>query len=67
MVACPKCDAEIDVEEDELDVDETITCDECGRDWQVVSLNPLELELFEADDDEEGDDFDEDEDEEFPK
>ncbi len=68
MVKCPKCNAEIDVEEDELDEGETLTCDECGADATVVSLDPLELEAAaedeEEDEDEEDFDFDEDEDEE---
>jgi alpha-aminoadipate carrier protein LysW len=68
MIACPACDAEIDVEEDDLDEGDTLTCDECGADVRVVSIDPLELESVE-DEDEEGPalDEDEDEDEEFPK
>ena len=65
MIACRECKADIDVEEDELDEGDTITCDECGADLRVVSLDPLELESI--DEDEEEADLDEDEDEEFPK
>lgn len=66
MVNCPKCDAVIDVEEDELDEGETISCDECGADLTVVSLDPLELEVADEDEEEEEEeeDFDYDEDEE---
>ena len=66
MVNCPNCDAVIDVEEDELDEGDTITCDECGADLNVVSLDPLELEAADEDDEEEEEedfDYDEDEDE----
>ncbi len=64
MVNCPNCDAVIDVEEDELDEGDTITCDECGTDLNVVSLDPLELEAAdEEEDEEEEEDFDYDEDE----
>jgi alpha-aminoadipate carrier protein LysW len=66
MIACPVCEVEIDVEEDELDEGDTITCNECGADVRVVSIDPLELEPLEEDE-EEGADLDEDEDEEFPK
>lgn len=66
MVNCPKCDAAIDVEEDELDEGETLTCDECGAELTVVSLDPLELEPVddEEEEEEEDEDFDYDEDEE---
>ena len=70
MVTCPECDARIDIEEDELDEGDLITCDECGEDLRVVGLDPLELEPAdeeEEDEDEEGglkEDDDEDEEEE---
>jgi alpha-aminoadipate carrier protein LysW len=66
MVTCPVCDAEIDVEEDELDEGDTLSCDECGADLKVASLDPLELESLEEDEQEEEEslDFDEEEDEE---
>jgi len=67
MVNCPVCDAAIDVEEDELDEGETISCDECGATLTVVSLDPLELEPGDEDEDEEDEedeDFEFDEDDE---
>lgn len=68
MVNCPNCDAVIDVDEDELDEGDTLTCDECGADLSVTGLDPLELETEEDDDEEEEEeeedfDYDEDEDE----
>ena len=67
MVNCPNCDAVIDVDEDELDEGDTLTCDECGAHLSVTGLDPLELETEEDEDedkDEEEDiDYDEDEDE----
>jgi alpha-aminoadipate carrier protein LysW len=64
MVNCVKCDAAIDVEEDELDEGDVLTCDECGATLNVLSVNPLELEADDAEDeDEDDDDFDDDEDE----
>ena len=59
MINCPKCKAVIDVEEDELDEGETITCDECAAELNVISLDPVELEPA-ADGDEEEEDEDED-------
>ena len=65
MVNCPNCDAVIDVDEDELDEGDTLTCDECGTDLSVTGLDPLELEPEgdKEDDEEEEDDVDYDEDE----
>ena len=61
MVNCPKCDAPIDVEEEELDEGDVLSCDECGASLTVASVNPVELQTEEDDDDEDFD-FDEDED-----
>jgi alpha-aminoadipate/glutamate carrier protein LysW len=68
MVPCPQCDANVDVDEDELDEGDTISCDECGATLNVLSTDPIELaadgdEDFE-DDDEDFDDDDEESDEE---
>jgi alpha-aminoadipate/glutamate carrier protein LysW len=61
MVTCPKCDASIDVEEEDLDEGDVLSCDECGASLKVASVNPVELE---TEDDGKGgdDDFDYDED-----
>lgn len=61
MVKCPVCDAAMDVEEDELDEGESVTCDECGAELHVASVDPLELESVDEDDEDE-DDLDEDDD-----
>jgi alpha-aminoadipate carrier protein LysW len=68
MVNCPNCDAVIDVDEDDLDEGDTLTCEECGADLSVTGLSPLELETQEDEDEEEEEeeedfDYDEDEDE----
>jgi len=64
MVSCPNCDAPIDVEEEELDEGDLISCDECGASLKVASLGPLELESEEDEEEDDEDfDFDEDEDE----
>lgn len=65
MLTCPECDAVIDVDESELDEGEELMCDECGAQFIVTQLDPIELEA--ADDvdgfDDDEDEFDEDEDE----
>jgi alpha-aminoadipate carrier protein LysW len=71
MLTCPKCDAAIDVDEEEVDEGESVGCDECGADLKVLGKTPLELtpsDEVEEDDDEifedDGDDLDEIEEEE---
>lgn len=62
---CPVCDAVIEIDEDEIDEGDSITCDECGADLRVAGVDPLELQsLEEEDEDEEPADFDEDDEEE---
>jgi len=63
MVNCPVCDANIDVEEDELDEGDSLVCEECGASLNVAGVNPLDLEEDEAEEDED-DDVDADEEEE---
>ncbi len=68
MVTCPVCDGNIDVEEEDVDEGDTVSCDECGAELKVLSKDPLELqsaEELEEDEDEPGlKDDDEDEEEE---
>jgi alpha-aminoadipate carrier protein LysW len=62
MIACPKCDATLDVEEEDLDEGDVLSCDECGASLTVASVNPVELKS--EDEEEDDDEFDYDEDEE---
>ena len=74
MVTCPKCEAPLDVEEEELDEGDVLSCDECGASLTVASVNPVEIESedevgvgdenFDYDEDEEDEDEDDAEDEE---
>ncbi len=44
-VVCPECDSPIlvDVDEDELEEGETLQCEECGAELEVISVDPIEL------------------------
>jgi alpha-aminoadipate carrier protein LysW len=44
---CPECETNLDIEEDEVDEGEIISCPECGTDFEVVTANPLELKPVE--------------------
>ncbi|SPE41797.1 conserved hypothetical protein [Candidatus Sulfopaludibacter sp. SbA3] len=65
MVECPVCDGKIDVDEEDVDEGDTISCDECGAALKVVGTEPLELESAEdlEEDEEEEDAFLEEEEE----
>ena len=47
MVTCPVCDGAIDVDEEDVDEGDSISCDECGADLKVIGTDPLELESAE--------------------
>jgi lysine biosynthesis protein LysW len=61
MATCPECDAEIEVDQDDLDemeVGDPWNCDACGSSLRVASIAPLD---FEGDDEDEDEDEDEEE------
>jgi alpha-aminoadipate carrier protein LysW len=55
-VVCPECDNPVDIDVDDVEAGEVVTCDECGTDLEIVSVDPLELAAV----DEEGYDDEED-------
>jgi lysine biosynthesis protein LysW len=62
MATCPECDAEIEIDDDDLDemeVGDPWDCDACGSRLRVASDDPLD---FETDDEDEDEDDDEKED-----
>ena len=61
---CPECESDLDIEEDELDEGEVVSCTECGTDFEVVTVEPLELTRIsdEEDDEEDADDEEKDSD-----
>lgn len=61
MAICPECEADIDVDEFDVDKGDQISCPECGASLEVTGVAPIELDVV-SDDDEDEDDLDEDED-----
>jgi alpha-aminoadipate/glutamate carrier protein LysW len=45
MAGCPDCEAEIEIDEYDVDKGEIISCPECGVELEVVGLSPLQLDL----------------------
>jgi alpha-aminoadipate carrier protein LysW len=64
MPSCPECENELDVELDELEEGDVIACDECGSEYEVVGVEPLELARVDDDLDEEDELYKEEEEEE---
>ena len=63
MATCPECDAEIEIDPDdleEMEAGDPWNCDACGSSLRVASLDPLE---FDSDDEEDDEDSDKDWDE----
>jgi alpha-aminoadipate carrier protein LysW len=64
MPSCPECENELDVELDEVEEGDVIACDECGTEYEVVGVEPLELARVDSELDEEEESYDEEEEEE---
>jgi len=57
VTTCPTCDAEIELDEFDVDKGDVISCPDCGVELEVVGLSPIELDVaaHEEDDDDWGD------------
>ena len=64
MVLCPECETDLDIEEDDMEEGDVVSCSECGSDFEVITVNPLEMKKVSEEEDEEEDDDEEEEEEE---
>lgn len=65
MPVCPECESDLDFEVDEVEEGDTVVCDECGTEFEVVATEPLELAKVDDDDyDEDDEDYEEEDEEE---
>lgn len=64
MPNCPECDNGLDIELDEVEEGDVVTCEECGTEYEIVGVEPLELARVDGDLDEDDDLLAEDEEEE---
>jgi len=51
MAYCPECETDLDLEEDEVDEGEVVSCPECGSDFEVITVNPIELKPVDEEED----------------
>jgi alpha-aminoadipate carrier protein LysW len=57
MPICFECENDLNIDIDEVSEGDIITCDECGTEYEVVGVEPLELTKVEDDLDEDDDDL----------
>ena len=43
MPSCPECENSMDVDVDEVEEGDIVVCDECGAEYEVVGVEPLEM------------------------
>jgi alpha-aminoadipate carrier protein LysW len=64
MVLCPECDTDLDLDEDEIEEGDVVSCAECGTEFSVITADPIELRPASDEDDEDEDEDEEDEEDE---
>lgn len=64
MPSCPECENELDVEVGELEEGDVVACEECGSEYEVVGVDPLELTKVDGEYEEEDEEYADDEEEE---
>ena len=64
MPSCPECENSLDIELDEVEEGDVVACEECGTEFEVVGVEPLELARVEEEDEEDEDVLNEEEEEE---
>jgi alpha-aminoadipate/glutamate carrier protein LysW len=64
MPNCPECENQLDVDVEELEEGDVVACDECGSEYEVVGVDPLELTKVEDDYEEEDEEYYDEEEEE---
>lgn len=64
MTSCPECENDLDIDIDEVEEGDVVACDECGTEYEIVGVEPLELSKVEEGIDEDDDEYSEEEEEE---
>jgi alpha-aminoadipate carrier protein LysW len=49
MILCPECESDLDIDEDEVEEGEVVSCAECGTDFEIITVNPIELKTVDDD------------------
>ena len=57
MTSCPECENNRSIDVEEVEEGDTVACDECGTEYEIVGVEPLELAKVEEGIEEDEDDF----------
>lgn len=47
MPICPECDTKLDLDEEDAEEGTVVLCEECGTEYEIVGVDPLELSKVE--------------------
>jgi alpha-aminoadipate/glutamate carrier protein LysW len=64
MTSCPECESDLDIDVEEVEEGDVVACGECGTEYEIVGVEPLELSKVEEGIDDDEDDFKEEDEEE---
>ncbi|HEY1767627.1 MAG TPA: hypothetical protein VGG26_08230 [Terracidiphilus sp.] len=64
MPSCPECENELDIQIGEIEEGDVVACEECGTEYEVVGVEPLELARIGDELEDEDEPFEEEEEEE---
>jgi alpha-aminoadipate carrier protein LysW len=64
MPNCSECENELDIELDEVEEGDVVACEECGTEYEIVGVEPLELARVDGDQDDDDEPLEEEEEEE---
>ena len=64
MPTCPECENNLDIDQDEVEEGDVVACEECGTEYEVVGVEPLELSRVGEEGDEDDDEYYDEEEEE---
>ena len=53
MIYCPECETNLDIDEEEVDEGEVVSCPECGSDFEIITVSPIEFKPVEEEIDDE--------------
>jgi alpha-aminoadipate/glutamate carrier protein LysW len=52
VVRCPECGGVLDLEEDEVEEGEILSCPECEVELEIISVSPVQVNALSDDEDE---------------
>ena len=47
MTSCPECENDLDIDVEEAEEGDVVACVECGTEYEIVGVEPLELSKVE--------------------